>query len=189
MGRVSKRGATTSWDANHAALYQRGFRDLQWDPLETKGPAIKAIIEEAISADSAFETLRWLFSKASRGGRRTATVAFTITTRRKLVSILHSSPALAFEVCVACLLFHALASFFYHLSPCRPLSCLSPQESSSRTVLFRVDELLLVSTGTAPTTATGRILTTAAKKTTGRILTTAAKKTTATTTHHPQESW
>ena len=176
MGRVSKRGATTSWDANHAALYQRGFRDLQWDPLETKGPAIKAIIEEAISADSAFETLRWLFSKAS-GGRRTATVAFTITTRRKLVSILHSSPALAFEVCVACLLFHALASFFYHLSPCRPLSCLSPQESSSRTVLFRVDELLLVSTGTAPTTATGR------------ILTTAAKKTTATTTHHPQESW
>mgnify|MGYP006360389313 FL=1 len=67
MGRVSKRGATTSWDANHAALYQRGFRDLQWDPLETKGPAIKAIIEEAISADSAFETLRWLFSKASGG--------------------------------------------------------------------------------------------------------------------------
>jgi hypothetical protein len=69
MGRVSKQGATTSWDANHAALYQRGFHDPQWDPLETKGPAIKGIIEEAILADSAFESLHWLFSKASGGGR------------------------------------------------------------------------------------------------------------------------
>lgn len=67
MGRVTKRGATSSWDANHAALYQKGFRDLGWDPLEIKGPAIKEIIEGAIANDGDFESLRWLFSKKQGG--------------------------------------------------------------------------------------------------------------------------
>ena len=67
MGRVTKQGATTSWDASHAALYQKGFRDLHWDPLETKGLAIKDIIEGAISTDGDFESLRWLFSKTQGG--------------------------------------------------------------------------------------------------------------------------
>jgi hypothetical protein len=63
MGRVTKRAATTTWDsAHHAALYQKGFRELHWDPLETSGPAIKLIIEQAIAADADFEGLRWLFS-------------------------------------------------------------------------------------------------------------------------------
>jgi hypothetical protein len=67
MGRVKKRTASTAWDSNHATLYQRGFRDLHWGPLETKGPAIKEIVEGAIAADPDFGALRWLFSKAQGG--------------------------------------------------------------------------------------------------------------------------
>lgn len=70
MVRVAKRAATTAWDSNHAALFQRGFRELDWNPLEEGGAAIGAIVENAIAEHADFGALRWLFSEKQGGEKK-----------------------------------------------------------------------------------------------------------------------
>jgi hypothetical protein len=138
MGRVGKRGATTSWDANHAALYQRGFRELGWDPLETKGTEIKGIIDGAISTDGDFESLRWLFSK-TQGGEKDNNNNLYYHYKAEASEYITQLARIGIRSMCYCLRRVSFSVLSLSRLTC-PSLLLPLQKSFSRTVLFRVDD-------------------------------------------------
>ena len=61
--------AKVTWKAEHAALLQKGFQELGWDPTITAGKDINSLVKTAIREDKEFEPLLAFFS-VNEGGKQ-----------------------------------------------------------------------------------------------------------------------